>query len=504
MAQFDFGVMDPDAISGAELADILNDWRDAMYSMHRGTSRPSYAIAGFTYLNTSATPYAITYYDGSQDIIIGYIDESSHNYMTIIGGGTGTIASGATTDLGSVRASHLTVNGSATISSFGTSMRPGTLKTIVFAGGATVVHSPNLDLPTAANVVTNAGDRMLVVCIASGVHYVMNYTPAASSTDEPIGIVKEFHGLDLPAGYLYADGSAVSRTTYANLFTKLTRQTTGDTTSGSATITNVGSTSKIAVGMPISGPGIPANSLVRSFVTNTSITMGKADGSASNATATATGVAIVIAPHGVGDGSTTFNVPNRAGTKGVGRENMSGAARGLHQITTNMTTTNGGTTGTVASASGLFVGMYISSPNVPINAQITAINGTTISFSPNGTGVTAGTNVSTRFSPTQDAQRLGAFGGAISQTQNPNELPAHGHNVSISQSPHTHDTTVFYRGYSTSGAALAYNNGGPDGSLNITSSSNSISISASATNTGGGLPHNNTDPSTVCDYIIKF
>ena len=44
MSQNDWGVMDPDAVSGSELADDLNKFRDAIYSQHNGTVRPSYAV----------------------------------------------------------------------------------------------------------------------------------------------------------------------------------------------------------------------------------------------------------------------------------------------------------------------------------------------------------------------------------------------------------------------------------------------------------------------------
>lgn len=64
--------------------------------------------------------------------------------------------------------------------------------------------------------------------------------------------------------------------------------TTGDTSSGSPTITNVASTSGLVAGMVITGTGIPANTFVNSFTAN-SITM------SSNASATNTGVTLSFA-----------------------------------------------------------------------------------------------------------------------------------------------------------------------------------------------------------------
>lgn len=123
----------------------------------------------------------------------------------------------------------------------------------------------------------------------------------------PSGTIDMFSGLNAPAGYLLCNGSAVSRTTYAALFAVLAISTTGTTTTASNSITAIPSTTGMAIGMPISGPGIPAATTVASIVSGTAITI------SINATASASGVAIVVAPNGIGDGSTTFNLPDMRG-----------------------------------------------------------------------------------------------------------------------------------------------------------------------------------------------
>lgn len=518
MSQFDWGIMDPDAVSGTTLATDLNSFRDALYSAHRGTSRPSYAVAGLIWQDTSASPNIMKRWDGTRDVIIGYVDETAGVWMPAVGGGTNTITAGATTDLGSVSGSHVVISGSATITSFGTSMLPGQIKTVVFGGGATVTHNDTaLNLPTGGNVTVSAEDRMVVVCTSSGNYYVMQYVQAGSSTGELAGVIKKWAGLDLPAGYLWSDGSAVSRTTFATLFNAITRQTTGNTTSASPTITSVVNTARIAVGMPISGPGIPAGSMVRSFVANTSISLGSiSTGAAVNATATATGVAIVIAPHGVGDGSTTFNLPNHSGRTAVGRDDLSGGAANVGQVSTTMTTSNGSNGATVASAAGMFVGMYILCANVPLGTTVTQIVGLSITLS-SGTGVVAGTNAAVRFSPYQDAQRLGAIGGEL------------GHTITLADLP----TGIASNGTATIGTIVAngggahvpgtagsitgqlYNNGGGALGNNFPSSTSggagdwaAVTLTGSGTaavtsNNTGALAHNNADPKIVMGFIIK-
>jgi microcystin-dependent protein len=54
MSQFNFGTLDPYVVDGVQLADSLNQWRDALHSMHRGAARPTYAVPGMMWVNDSA------------------------------------------------------------------------------------------------------------------------------------------------------------------------------------------------------------------------------------------------------------------------------------------------------------------------------------------------------------------------------------------------------------------------------------------------------------------
>jgi len=116
------------------------------------------------------------------------------------------------------------------------------------------------------------------------------------------GVIQEWAGVDLPAGYLWRDGSAVSRTTYAALFAVLTRTTNGTLTSGSPVITSVGNTARLGAGMAVEGSNIPAGAKILTVDGASQITIDK------NATASIT-TSLLIGPWGLGDGSTTFNLP---------------------------------------------------------------------------------------------------------------------------------------------------------------------------------------------------
>ncbi|MHA6236872.1 tail fiber protein [Pseudomonas fluorescens group sp. PF-69] len=136
------------------------------------------------------------------------------------------------------------------------------------------------------------------------------------------GKIEWFATMTPPSTHLAANGSAISRTTYASLFNAITVAATGNVTSGSPTITAVASTAAMWVGMPISGPGIPLSATIASIVANTSITL------SINATATTASAALVICPFGVGDGSTTFNIPDMRGRVPRGWDNGAGLDAG--------------------------------------------------------------------------------------------------------------------------------------------------------------------------------
>jgi microcystin-dependent protein len=291
--------------------------------------------------------------------------------------------------------------------------------------------------------------------------------------DSMVGMVVPYAGVSAPSGWLFCYGQAISRTTFASLFNALTLRPTGNTTNGSPTISSVsqdltsGTLGYSVVGMPISGPGIPAGAKVAA-VTSNSITL------SANATATASGVALVVAPHGVGDGSTTFNVPDTRGRAVAGRDDMGGTAAQRLQVTTaTISTTNASTAATVSSAAGLSVGMFVFSANVPSGTTITAISGTSITLSANATATASGT--AARFSVLNDPQSLGGTGGSATHQLTVGQLAAHTHL----------EYSWIAAGGAQTGAA-----GGNFGQQQTGS-------------TGGDQPHPNVQPTIVLNHIIK-
>jgi hypothetical protein len=71
MSQFDFEIF-PYVDNGIDLSNKLNNWRDALESLHTGTSRPAYAQKGTMWMNDLDPERAIVYlFDGNVDIEMG-------------------------------------------------------------------------------------------------------------------------------------------------------------------------------------------------------------------------------------------------------------------------------------------------------------------------------------------------------------------------------------------------------------------------------------------------
>jgi microcystin-dependent protein len=151
----------------------------------------------------------------------------------------------------------------------------------------------------------------------------------------PTGAIFDFGGYTAPSGYLLCDGAAVSRTTYATLWAALSAQATVTITIASPGVVTWNS-HPLQNGDPVRlqttgalPTGLAANTTyyVVSAGANTFSLAATRGGSAINTSGTQSGVHTAIyAPHGWGDNSTTFNVPDLRGRTTAGRDNMGGTA----------------------------------------------------------------------------------------------------------------------------------------------------------------------------------
>jgi microcystin-dependent protein len=138
----------------------------------------------------------------------------------------------------------------------------------------------------------------------------------------PVGTMSPTARITAPTGWLLCYGQAISRTTYSELFDAITVTATA-TRNGTTSLSSVSLdlTGLGLEGAKIEGTGIATGTTIASLTSN-SITLSQAaSGSGS--------ITIRILPHGQGDASTTFNVPDRRDVVSSGRGNMGGTSRNL-------------------------------------------------------------------------------------------------------------------------------------------------------------------------------
>ena len=170
----------------------------------------------------------------------------------------------------------------------------------------------------------------------------------------PSGLISPYAGLTAPAGWLFCDGSSVSRTTYATLFSTLTA-TVGTCTITTASpavvsLTAHGLVEGDAIYFTTTGAlptGLTANityyvkyvgvnsfqvSLTRTSAAAVNSGPSIAAGTAVNTTVAGSGTHTVVkAPHGVSSAS-TFLVPDFRGQVPVGIDNIGGTDAGVMGI----------------------------------------------------------------------------------------------------------------------------------------------------------------------------
>jgi microcystin-dependent protein len=334
-------------------------------------------------------------------------------------------------------------------------------------------------------VATNAVS--LIYDATAGTFHILSPVTWPASGGVPVGTVVPFPGFTAPSGYAFAYGQAISRTTFASLFTAYTLAQSGSISSGSPTITGLTDTTQFGRGVAVESVGIPASTTLLSCDATT-CTMN------ANATSTRTGT-MTFLPYGSGDGSTTFNLPDYRGVGLTGRDNMGGSAANTMQATTTITTTISSASATLGTASGAAVGMFVISANVPSGTTITALNGTTITLSAVATASAIGTAV--RISQFNDAQSLAGIGGARTKSLLATELPS---SIPFNDPGHTH-TVNYPAATSTIGGAFPYAGSANAGTLIGTALNSSTGITI---NPSGGQAFAAMIPHKIINWAVRI
>jgi hypothetical protein len=149
MAQHDYGnPVSP--FTGTQLNNRLRDWRDALHSLHQGTSRPSYAVAGMLWIrDISSTEWRLHLYDGDTDILIGTINPTANTFTPA--GVTGFAPLAGATFTGAVVVPNATADGHA-LNRVTADGRYAQLAGAAFSGDVTVAKAtPGLILDKPAS-----------------------------------------------------------------------------------------------------------------------------------------------------------------------------------------------------------------------------------------------------------------------------------------------------------------------------------------------------------------
>jgi lysozyme family protein/microcystin-dependent protein len=213
-----------------------------------------------------------------------------------------------------------------------TALTDGQLVYLRASGANTTVAPTFAPNGLAAHLITRAGGSALSVGDIPGAlaEIILRYNAANSHwellnpnvSNIPAGTEVHYAGIQAPPGWYLASGQAASRASDLSLFNTLTITTPGNTHSNT-TVDNLAQDLR-GLGLEgglVEGPGIALGTILVSIAT-TSLTLSQA------AVASAAGVGIRFLPYGQGDGSTTFNLPDRRGRTLFGRDNMNGTAAG--------------------------------------------------------------------------------------------------------------------------------------------------------------------------------
>ena len=174
-------------VSGLQLTTNYNNAFSALLSSNSGASAPTNdqsaaSVKGQFWLSTSVTPNVVEYYDGANWTTVAWLDLTNHYWISTLGAGTGTIASSTTTDLGTVVNPAMSVTGTTTITSFGTTALIGSIKFLNFTGALTLTYNAtSLIIPGGLNITTAAGDTAIAVALGSGNWRVVSYNPATGN-----------------------------------------------------------------------------------------------------------------------------------------------------------------------------------------------------------------------------------------------------------------------------------------------------------------------------------
>ena len=110
--------------------------------------------------------------------------------------GISTLASASTVDLGSISTNAITITGTTTIASFGSSAKAGRIFFVTFSGALTLTYNAtSLLLPSAQSITTVAGDTAIVQALGSSNFSVLSYNPISGASVASLGFNQTYQNV---------------------------------------------------------------------------------------------------------------------------------------------------------------------------------------------------------------------------------------------------------------------------------------------------------------------
>lgn len=340
---------------------------------------------------------------------LGQIQAVVRKYLATKGA---DIASASTTDLSTATGLRVDITGTTTITAFGT-LTAGMWKVLKFTGILTLTYNAtSLITPTAANITTAAGDYAFVTSLGSG-NWEVNFFQRASGLPLIQTVVD--------SNFKISGSSDATKLLAFEVDTNTPTATTLTITPGQGQILPAG------IGpLPYSGSSIPAGWLY-------------CDGSAVSRTTYVALFAAISTTWGVGDGSTTFNLPDMRGRSAIGDgtgtvfEACTASSSNGFTVVSNATKWNTGQAVVLSNLSG-FTTTATAGPTYFVT-RISATNvrlATTLALAQNLTpDITISGSGTVTLTGTLTARTLGQNGGEETHAMSLTELLSHTHILDV-------------------------------------------------------------------------
>lgn len=308
--------------TGVQYSQKLGDAFRSVASGNSGAGAPANvggaAVDGLPWIDTTTSMWLKKRYVSGGWATEGAYDSANSAWVGIIGGGApASIAGASTTDLGSLPQANVSITGTTTIASFGSSAASGIVKIIRFAAALTLTNSAALAVPGGFDLTTAAGDRAIVTHLGSGNWEITQFTRASGIPVDVAAVGKMEFGMfeSVPPLHVAAYGQALSRTTYPAYFAKVTRTQNATRVSGNATLTGLSNLTGFGAGMHVEGTGIAAGCTIAGGSGNIVLN------SSSCVTSSGTGpITVFLTGYGRSGDGTTVGVPECRGSTLAGRD----------------------------------------------------------------------------------------------------------------------------------------------------------------------------------------